>query len=373
MPAVRNADIQKGLEAKLIAYSVGWKSVWNDKKSGKAKDYAVYLPVAPPGFVAIGIECDLKTSEVKEPAEPVLCISKNIPGLKRAYPSEVWKDAGSGAKYDLSLGRLGHGLLWPTRCTDTRGLGVKLPHRRYTPFRLDKETLGAHIAKKKSDCQTAKQKYEATLRSSSAASERLKVIHNGRLAENQRVMDHYGREADKYANIATGAKVAGAATGWIPFVGGALQGVAGAASALADRAASQAQSKAAQAAVKRMDLHFEATKAQLDRNRDLIVSTGKAILDKMNQDNVAAAILQLQMKVAFVALDLSALNSLPTTAAQREGLAANPSLLENVAKAAVSAKQSAQAAVQFLDNMRRAGLVTAHPRTAALSLHLHHH
>ena len=42
-----------------IREPTGWQQIWTDKNSGNDCDYNVWLPIAPPDYVALGVFCKL--------------------------------------------------------------------------------------------------------------------------------------------------------------------------------------------------------------------------------------------------------------------------------------------------------------------------
>ena len=100
----------------------GWHEVWTDKGGKSDRDYSCWLPKAPPGFVALGIYCrfgvDNHNPPTEEEAKGIVVVSESLVQMTCLEDRDVWSDAGTGADYDLTLGRLPHKALWPARTTD---------------------------------------------------------------------------------------------------------------------------------------------------------------------------------------------------------------------------------------------------------------
>lgn len=128
VPAVHAENAFAAEAAGVVAWSLGWKRIWNNSGGVSKMNYDVWVPTAPDGFVAIGVVCMFGCVTHSKPEDPVLCLRQS---LARACASraakKVWDDSGTSATYDLSLGRLHHGLLWPMRATDTRDLSTLPP------------------------------------------------------------------------------------------------------------------------------------------------------------------------------------------------------------------------------------------------------
>ena len=140
VPVVRAPNLFSAEAAGAVALSIGWKRVWNDVGGAAKKNYDVYVPTAPEGFLAIGVVCMFGCVTHSHPAAPVLCLSRALArecGLSAA--KKVWESTETYSKYELSLGRLRHGLLWPLRTTDTRDCDTPPPaftldHRHWVTF-----------------------------------------------------------------------------------------------------------------------------------------------------------------------------------------------------------------------------------------------
>ena len=102
----------------------GWLQVWNDRGSGNTRDYSCWIPIAPPDYVALGVFCRFKVKDQDPPsnkeAEGLVVVHKSLVKETDFTKKKVWKDEGSGADYDLTLGRLPHKALWPSHTTDPK-------------------------------------------------------------------------------------------------------------------------------------------------------------------------------------------------------------------------------------------------------------
>ena len=72
--------------------------------------------------MALGVYCRFRVSGQGSPsdeeAEGMVVVHKSLVKETDLETNEVWKDAGSKASYDLTLGRLPHDALWPSHTTD---------------------------------------------------------------------------------------------------------------------------------------------------------------------------------------------------------------------------------------------------------------
>ena len=103
---------------------VDWQPVWNDKRSFRPKNYSCWLPVAPTGFVALGVFCRFGVSNQKPPTreeyEGLVVVHSSLVEPCELDITEVWNDHGTFAKNDLTLGQLPHMALWPSNTSDER-------------------------------------------------------------------------------------------------------------------------------------------------------------------------------------------------------------------------------------------------------------
>ena len=99
-----------------------WQPVWNDRGSGHGRNYSCWMPVGPPEFVAIGVYCRFGAPDQNPPtpeeAKGLVVVHNSLVEACGFETDLVWNDNGSGARYDLTLGRLPHKALWPYRTTD---------------------------------------------------------------------------------------------------------------------------------------------------------------------------------------------------------------------------------------------------------------
>lgn len=99
----------------------GWQPVWNDRGSNNRNNYNVWIPKAPPGFVALGVYCRFKVSSQDPPsgdeAKGMVVVHRSLVESCDFEDSKVWTDAGTWSSYDLTLGRLPDQALWPARTT----------------------------------------------------------------------------------------------------------------------------------------------------------------------------------------------------------------------------------------------------------------
>ena len=118
VPAVHVSKVDKAIANGEVSWSIGWQRVWNDENSGNKLDFDVYVPKCPDNFVAIGMVAVFgsKLGHHSLPSKRVLCVNWYHSQLVEGGVTSpnVWSDAGTGSKWDLVVGRLAHGLLWPT-------------------------------------------------------------------------------------------------------------------------------------------------------------------------------------------------------------------------------------------------------------------
>lgn len=81
-------------------YPVDYELVYTDKGTGGDQDVAFWKPIAPEGYVAMGM---VATASYEKPGlQEVICIKKDltVEGFAKA---EVWNDKGSGGDQDISV------------------------------------------------------------------------------------------------------------------------------------------------------------------------------------------------------------------------------------------------------------------------------
>ena len=100
----------------------GWHLVWNDRGSWNSKNYSCWMPIAPPNYVALGVYCRFGVENQDPPnrdeAKGFVVVHKSLVKTQTITEDNVWSDAGTWASYDLKLGRLPHGALWPSHTRD---------------------------------------------------------------------------------------------------------------------------------------------------------------------------------------------------------------------------------------------------------------
>lgn len=98
----------------------GWLRVWKDENSGNEKDYDIYVPTHfDPSYVALGVVCHFRISNHAEPPSdlPVALVHKSL-CEPCALGDELWTDAGTKAKWDVTLQEVPHtGTMWPSKAT----------------------------------------------------------------------------------------------------------------------------------------------------------------------------------------------------------------------------------------------------------------
>lgn len=85
-----------------IAYPIGYKKVWCDRGSGAYMDGCFWEPIPPAGYVAMGM---VVTSGFEPPLSEVVCIKKEYV-LKAKVGSLVWNDKGTGSYTDFGSWRI---------------------------------------------------------------------------------------------------------------------------------------------------------------------------------------------------------------------------------------------------------------------------
>ena len=98
----------------------GWEKVWSCQKYFPSKKhYSCWMPVAPAGYVALGVFCRFGIRGTKRDTPPSDEETKNFVVVHKSYvekcdiKTEVWSSKGSGARSKLVLGKLKHHALWP--------------------------------------------------------------------------------------------------------------------------------------------------------------------------------------------------------------------------------------------------------------------
>ena len=103
---------------------VDWQPVWNDRGSDNEQDYNCWIPVGPPGFVALGVYCrflvDDQGPPSKDEAAGLVVVHNSLAEECDFVIPDVWSDHGCTATYDLTLGQLPDKALWPSHTTDPK-------------------------------------------------------------------------------------------------------------------------------------------------------------------------------------------------------------------------------------------------------------
>ncbi len=105
-----------------IREPTGWHKIWSDAGSGNTYDYNIWMPTAPPDYVAMGVYCRFRVDSQNAPsgseAEGLVVVHKSLVKESSLPGWEVWNDGGTRAKYSVGVGRLPHEALWPPRTND---------------------------------------------------------------------------------------------------------------------------------------------------------------------------------------------------------------------------------------------------------------
>ncbi len=107
-----------------IREPTGWHQIWSDAGTGRSYDYNIWMPTAPPDYVAMGVYCRFRVGDQNAPSESeakgLVVVHKSLVSLVKNEPRlpKVWSDGGSRAKYSVGIVRLPHEALWPSRTND---------------------------------------------------------------------------------------------------------------------------------------------------------------------------------------------------------------------------------------------------------------
>ncbi len=103
-----------------IREPTGWRKIWSDAGTGRSYDYNIWMPTAPPDYVAMGVYCRFRVDNQNAPSESeakgLVVVHKSL--VNKSSLSKVWTDGGIRAKYSVGIGRLPHEALWPSRTND---------------------------------------------------------------------------------------------------------------------------------------------------------------------------------------------------------------------------------------------------------------
>ena len=84
-----------------IREPTGWQQIWTDKNSGNDRDYSVWLPIAPPDYVALGVFCRFRVHNQNPPSKSeaagLVVVHKSL-GQK-----PIWKKRKFGVTKELVL------------------------------------------------------------------------------------------------------------------------------------------------------------------------------------------------------------------------------------------------------------------------------
>lgn len=96
VPMVRDVN---GSSGTALRKPTSYNQVWTDKGSGARLMGAMWHPVAPPGYVAMGLVC---TDHWDRPSlDVVRCVRRDLI-IAAHVGAEIWNDRSSGAKDDFS-------------------------------------------------------------------------------------------------------------------------------------------------------------------------------------------------------------------------------------------------------------------------------
>lgn len=95
----QNPNIRPARSA--VAVPIGWQSIWTDDGSGGKHDCAVWRPIAPSGYVALG---DVVTPGYGKPPQDgnIWCLRSDLVRLAHYEASPFYTDVGTDADDDFS-------------------------------------------------------------------------------------------------------------------------------------------------------------------------------------------------------------------------------------------------------------------------------
>jgi len=99
-------DAKEGVDIKRPIRMV---KIWNDKGSGKPKQYQLWRPVAPKGFVALSDVPNFRTSKSNgdetwdDGKRTIWCVAEHFVEQKEFRGSKTWDDAGTKANHNGSI------------------------------------------------------------------------------------------------------------------------------------------------------------------------------------------------------------------------------------------------------------------------------
>jgi hypothetical protein len=93
-------ESNKNGSSNLLANPIRYERIWYDRGSGAKKDGAVWRPIPPKGYSAIG---DVATRGWRSPSTGEIVCVRNDLVEKGVVGHNIWNDRGSGAKHDVSI------------------------------------------------------------------------------------------------------------------------------------------------------------------------------------------------------------------------------------------------------------------------------
>ncbi|KAF4611360.1 hypothetical protein G7Y89_g15653 [Cudoniella acicularis] len=99
-----------------VASPVSYERVYTDEGTGAKRDGAIWRPVAPEGYVALG---DVVTDRSTPSLNDIWCVRRDFLVAGKYAGEPIWDDRGTGGKYDVSI--------WGVSPRDTRFDADKVP------------------------------------------------------------------------------------------------------------------------------------------------------------------------------------------------------------------------------------------------------
>lgn len=113
-------DMMLVTPGKFVKRATGWKRIWNDERSGNPKDFDMFIPTCDdPDFIAVGVFCVFQEYYHPEPPAdtPAAVVHKSV-CLPTDLGPVVWSDAGTGARWDVTLNLVPRiRTMWPSIAT----------------------------------------------------------------------------------------------------------------------------------------------------------------------------------------------------------------------------------------------------------------
>ncbi len=89
-----------------VSAPVSWEPVWNDKGSGADRNYSLWRPIAPVGYVALGHLARFGVADYNQPSaeetQGFVCVHESLV-VDATSGSLAWNDQGSGSKADGAI------------------------------------------------------------------------------------------------------------------------------------------------------------------------------------------------------------------------------------------------------------------------------